>query len=92
MAHITRFRDRTDRRLFDRLSRGVRLNAAGKLFLTDARRILRDADEAKIRAERIAHGKAGTLRIGLAALSRLLRQIGRHLAIRRTPALFRLVG
>ena len=52
--------------LFDRLSRGVRLNAAGKLFLTDARRILRDADEAKIRAERIAHGKAGTLRIGIA--------------------------
>src|SRR6476661_8190148 len=52
--------------LFDRLSRGVRLNAAGKLFLTDARRILRDADEAKRRAERIAHGKAGTLRIGIA--------------------------
>jgi DNA-binding transcriptional LysR family regulator len=52
--------------LFDRLPRGVRLNAAGKLFLTDARRILRDAEEAKIRAERIAHGKAGTLRIGIA--------------------------
>ena len=52
--------------LFDRLPRGVRLNAAGKLFLTDARRILRDLDEAKLRAERIAHGKAGTLRIGIA--------------------------
>ena len=52
--------------LFDRLPRGVRLNAAGRLFLTDARRILQDVDEAKLRAERIAHGKAGTLRIGIA--------------------------
>jgi DNA-binding transcriptional LysR family regulator len=52
--------------LFDRLPRGVRLNEAGKLFLTDARRILGDIDEAKLRAERIAHGKAGTLRVGIA--------------------------
>jgi DNA-binding transcriptional LysR family regulator len=52
--------------LFDRLPRGVRLNAAGKLFLSDARRILQDVDEAKFRAGRIAHGKAGTLRIGIA--------------------------
>ncbi len=51
--------------LFDRLPRGVRLSAAGKLFLTDARRILQDVDEAKRRAERIAFGKAGTLRIGI---------------------------
>src|SRR5882724_5450764 len=52
--------------LFDRLPRGVRLNAAGKLFLSDARRILQDVDDAKLRAERIALGKAGTLRIGIA--------------------------
>jgi len=52
--------------LFDRLPRGVRLNAAGKSFLTEARRILQDVQEAKVRAERIAHGKAGTLRIGIA--------------------------
>src|SRR6478672_5073733 len=52
--------------LFDRLPRGVRLNAAGKLFLTDARRILQDVDEARQRAERVALGKAGTLRIGMA--------------------------
>ena len=52
--------------LFDRLPRGVRLNAAGKLFLADARRILQDVEDAKRRAERIAHGKSGTLRIGIA--------------------------
>src|SRR6201982_3470974 len=50
--------------LFDRLPRGVKLSAAGKLFLSDARRILQDVDEAKLRAERVATGKAGTLRIG----------------------------
>jgi DNA-binding transcriptional LysR family regulator len=50
--------------LFDRLPRGVRLSAAGKLFLSDARRILQDVDDAKRRAERVAAGRAGTLRIG----------------------------
>lgn len=50
--------------LFDRLSRGVKLNAAGKQLLIDARRILQDASEATLRAERIARGQAGTLRIG----------------------------
>ena len=52
--------------LFDRLPRGVRLSAAGTLFLGDARRILQDVDEAKRCAERIALGKAGTLRVGMA--------------------------
>src|SRR5216684_36849 len=52
--------------LFDRLPRGVRLSAAGKVFLSDARRILEDVEDAKRCAERIAHGKAGTLRIGIA--------------------------
>jgi len=52
--------------LFDRLPRGVRLTAAGRMFLNDARRILQDVDEAKRRAERIALGQAGTLRIGIA--------------------------
>jgi hypothetical protein len=40
------------------------LSAAGKLFLTDARRILQEVEEAKLRAERVAKGKAGTLRVG----------------------------
>lgn len=52
--------------LFDRLPRGVRLSDAGKVFLSDARRILQDVDAAKRRAERIALGQAGTLRIGIA--------------------------
>ena len=52
--------------LFERLPRGVRLSEAGKAFLSDARRILQDVDDAKRRAERIALGQAGTLRIGIA--------------------------
>ena len=50
--------------LFERLPRGVRLNAAGKLFLNDARRILQDVQDAGLRAGRVASGKTGTLRIG----------------------------
>ena len=52
--------------LFERLPRGVRLSDAGKAFLSDARRILQDVEDAKRRAERIALGQAGTLRIGIA--------------------------
>ncbi len=50
--------------LFDRLPRGVKLNAAGKLFLNDARRILQEVQDARLRAERVAAGQAGTLRVG----------------------------
>jgi DNA-binding transcriptional LysR family regulator len=50
--------------LFDRLPRGVKLSAAGKLFLSDAQRILQEVEGAKLRAERVATGKAGTLRVG----------------------------
>jgi DNA-binding transcriptional LysR family regulator len=52
--------------LFERLPRGVRLSDAGKVFLSDARRILQDVEDAKRRAGRIALGQAGTLRIGIA--------------------------
>ena len=51
-------------KLFDRLPRGVKLSAAGKLFLEDARRILRDVNEAASRAARVARGQSGTLRVG----------------------------
>lgn len=51
-------------KLFDRISRGVRISAAGKQFLEDARRILQQVDEAKMRAGRVARGLTGTLRVG----------------------------
>src|SRR5260370_24620762 len=51
-------------RLFDRLPRGVKISEAGKLFLNDARRILQEVNDATARAERIASGLAGTLRMG----------------------------
>jgi DNA-binding transcriptional LysR family regulator len=50
--------------LFDRLARGVRLSAAGRLFLEEARRILHQLTEATERAQRVARGQSGTLRIG----------------------------
>src|SRR5580704_16029122 len=51
-------------RLFERLPRGVKLSAAGMLFLVDARRILQDVNEAVGRAARVARGQSGTLRVG----------------------------
>jgi DNA-binding transcriptional LysR family regulator len=51
-------------KLFERLPRGVKLTAAGKLFLEDAGRILREVSEAAVRAGRVASGRSGTLRVG----------------------------
>jgi DNA-binding transcriptional LysR family regulator len=51
-------------KLFDRLPRGAKLSAAGKLFLEDARRILRAVSEATARAAHVARGQSGTLRVG----------------------------
>src|SRR5713226_4957544 len=51
-------------KLFERLPRGVKLSAAGKHFLEDARRILQEISEAAVRAGRVASGRSGTLRIG----------------------------
>ena len=53
-------------KLFERLPRGVKLSAAGKLFLEDARRILQDVSEAAARAARVARGNSGTMRVGFA--------------------------
>jgi DNA-binding transcriptional LysR family regulator len=53
-------------KLFERLPRGVNLSTAGKLFLEDARRILKDVSEAAVRADRVARGHSGTLRVGFA--------------------------
>jgi DNA-binding transcriptional LysR family regulator len=51
-------------KLFDRLPRGVKISAAGKLFLEDARRILQQLNESTVRAKRAATGQTGTLRVG----------------------------
>src|SRR5579862_9324298 len=51
-------------KLFDRLPRGVKLSAAGRPFLEDARRILQQVSEAAARAARVARGQSGTLRVG----------------------------
>src|SRR5204862_2960696 len=51
-------------KLFDRLPRGVKISAAGKSFLVDARRILHEVNEAAGRAKRVASGQSGTLRVG----------------------------
>jgi len=51
-------------KLFDRLPRGVKISAAGKSLLNDARRILQEVDDATACAKRIAAGQSGTLRLG----------------------------
>jgi len=51
-------------KLFERLPRGVKLSAAGKLFLEDARRILQEISDAAERAGSVARGRSGTLRVG----------------------------
>ena len=51
-------------RLLERSKRWVRLTEAGRLFLTDARRILALAEQAKETARRAERGDLGELRIG----------------------------
>jgi DNA-binding transcriptional LysR family regulator len=53
-------------KVFDRLPRGVKISAAGKSFLNDARRILQEVADSTSRAKRIAAGQTGTLRLGYA--------------------------
>jgi DNA-binding transcriptional LysR family regulator len=51
-------------RLFERNKRRVLLTEAGRLFLTDARRVLALSDQAKETARRAHLGEAGELRVG----------------------------
>src|SRR5258706_6519826 len=51
-------------KLFDRLSRGVKISSAGKLFLEDTRRLLQQLNEATEGAQPVARGQSGTLRVG----------------------------
>lgn len=50
--------------LFDRSRRSVRLTEAGRIFLDDARRILRLASEAADTAHRVERGEIGQIKIG----------------------------
>ncbi len=55
--------------LFDRTSRSVRLTPAGRVFLPEAKRILRLSESAMKWTRRVWRGEAGTLRIGFTAAS-----------------------
>jgi len=50
--------------LFHRLTRGVELADAGRVFLDDARAILDHVEQAKAKAQRVARGDQGMIRIG----------------------------
>ena len=51
-------------RLFERTSRTVRLTAAGRVFLTDARRLLDLAKQATTTAQRTSRGQSGRVTVG----------------------------
>jgi DNA-binding transcriptional LysR family regulator len=74
-------------RLFDRTGRGVRLTAAGDVFLEHARRVLALLEVAPDATRRAADGQTGTLRIAFTAigayavLADFLTMVGK-----RTPA------
>jgi DNA-binding transcriptional LysR family regulator len=55
--------------LLDRSGRTVRLTPAGRVFLTEARRILRLAEESTLAVRRIPAGDGGTLVVGFTAVS-----------------------
>jgi len=55
--------------LLERTSRSVRLTAAGRSFLPEAKRILKLAESAAEVARRIAQGKAGSIKIGYTAVT-----------------------
>ncbi|WBO20728.1 LysR family transcriptional regulator [Sphingomonas abietis] len=55
--------------LLERSSRSVRLTPAGRVFLPEARRILRLSESAIRWTQRVWRGEAGTLRIGFTAAS-----------------------
>lgn len=62
--HIQQLERILNVRLLERSSRTVRVTAAGQVFLVEARRILRIAEEAALAARRVAGGKGGSLTLG----------------------------
>ncbi|QXV61272.1 LysR family transcriptional regulator [Amycolatopsis sp. TNS106] len=53
--------------LFDRTHRAVRMTPAGRVFLAEARKILRSAQEATLYARRAKKGEAGVVSLGFTA-------------------------
>jgi DNA-binding transcriptional LysR family regulator len=71
--------------LLDRAGRTVRLTPAGRVFLPEARRILRLAEESSLAVRRVPAGDGGTMTIGFTAVSvhgyvqSFLRRVGERL-------------
>src|ERR1700744_67722 len=55
--------------LLDRAGRTVRLTPAGRVFLPEARRILRLAEESTLAVRRVPAGDGGTLTVGFTAVA-----------------------
>ena len=55
--------------LLERTSRNVALTPAGRVFLVEAQRIVRLAENAALAARRVAKGDAGKVAIGFTAVS-----------------------
>lgn len=66
---IQNLEHRVGAQLLERTSRSVRLTAAGKGFLAEARSLLNVAERAALVARRVATGKSGSIRIGYTAAS-----------------------
>lgn len=56
-------------KLFERTSRTVSLTMAGRVFLTDATRLLNLAEQATISAKRVSKGETGRVTIGFTAVA-----------------------
>ncbi|MES2187277.1 MAG: LysR family transcriptional regulator [Pseudomonadota bacterium] len=69
--------------LFERTPRSLRLNSAGQVFLHDARKLLRDAQDAVTRVRHAARGELGRLAIGYTSSAALHPQVPRVLRVFR---------
>src|SRR6201996_6638813 len=56
-------------KLLDRTSRLVKVTPAGRVFLLEARRILRLVESAALTSRRTASGESGTINMGFTAVS-----------------------
>lgn len=72
--------------LFERQPRGIHLTPAGRQFLTDAIKILRETAAAKERAVRISNGQIGSLSIAITVLHALLPIVSRIIKTFRASA------